>query len=140
MSETTETNAEGRRAGLYFAAATAWFGAAKTIDEAGPEVAAVVGMTAVDAALNGAAAFASGVASIALPPSFYDITSASMIGGDRLREAVAAAASEVNARYRFEWAARICTGIDAARRATPVTATEIRERNGWRVSWRVVPR
>jgi hypothetical protein len=79
-------------------------------------------------------------ARIALPASFYDITSAAMIGGDRLREAVAAAASEANARYRFEWAARICAGIDAARRATPVTATEIRERNGWRVSWRVVPR
>ncbi|MGL5963267.1 MAG: hypothetical protein ACRCZ2_02530 [Fusobacteriaceae bacterium] len=64
MSETTETDAEGRRAGLYFAAATAWFNLAKIIDDAGPEVAAMVGTTAVDAALNGAAAFASGVASL----------------------------------------------------------------------------
>jgi len=64
MSETTETDAEGQRAGRYFAAATAWFGVAKAIDEAGPEVAAMVGTTVTDAVLNGAAAFASGVASL----------------------------------------------------------------------------
>ena len=50
------------------------------------------------------------------------------------------AAAEIAARQRAAWERRICTGIDAARRATPVTAAEIRERNGWRVSWRVVPR
>lgn len=47
---------------------------------------------------------------------------------------------ERNRDQRAAWAARICAGIDAARRATPITAAEIRERNGWRVSWRVVPR
>ena len=41
-------------------------------------------------------------------------------------------------REREAWAARICAGIDAARRATPVTVAEIRARNGWRVSWEVV--
>lgn len=41
-------------------------------------------------------------------------------------------------RERDAWAARVCAGIDAARRATPVTAAEIRARNGWRVSWEVV--
>ena len=41
-------------------------------------------------------------------------------------------------REREAWAARVCTGIDAARRATPVTVAEIRARNGWRASWEVV--
>lgn len=41
-------------------------------------------------------------------------------------------------REREAWAARICAGIDAARRATPITAAEIRARNGWRTSWEVV--
>lgn len=40
-------------------------------------------------------------------------------------------------RERETWAARVLAGIDAARRA-PVTAAEIRARNGWRVSWEVV--
>ena len=48
--------------------------------------------------------------------------------------------SEIGARQRIAHARRICAGIDAARRAMPITAAEIRERNGWRVSWRVVPR
>ena len=41
-------------------------------------------------------------------------------------------------REREAWAARVLAGIDAARRATPVTVAEIRARNGWRVSWEVV--
>ena len=41
-------------------------------------------------------------------------------------------------RERDAWAARLCAGIDAARRTTPVTVAEIRARNGWRTSWEVV--
>jgi hypothetical protein len=41
-------------------------------------------------------------------------------------------------REREAWAARVLAGIDAARRATPVTVAEIRARNGWRTSWEVV--
>lgn len=64
METTEDTSADGQRAGLYFAAASAWFGVAKVIDEAGPEVATMMRMTAVDAALNGVAAFASGIAEL----------------------------------------------------------------------------
>ena len=80
------------------------------------------------------------VTSAAIPPSFYDITSGALSGRWSVFEATAEKVRRNNEERRALWRYRICAGIDAARRASPVTATEIRERNGWRVSWRVVRR
>jgi hypothetical protein len=118
---------------------------------------------------------------MALPQSFFDLTSASVVGGEALtvatiRDAVEAlrrnnvpmidgnyyrliwnaaeadvfrsfgaeaeeqrttTASELGAMDRDAWRKRVCEGIDATRRTSPVTAAEIRARNGWRDSWRI---
>jgi hypothetical protein len=44
-------------------------------------------------------------------------------------EAIDRKIRERNAERRAAWCHRVCAGIDAARRA-PVTAAELRERNG----------
>lgn len=53
--------------------------------------------------------------------------SAQRFDAGRLTEFVAAKVRRNNEERRAAWAARICAGIDAARR-TPVTAAELRAR------------
>ena len=43
-------------------------------------------------------------------------------------EFVSAKVQRNNAERRAAWRYRVCAGIDAARRATPITADELRER------------
>ena len=54
--------------------------------------------------------------------------SAQRFDAGRLTEFVAAKVRRNNKERRAAWAARLCAGIDAARRAAPVTAAEIRAR------------
>lgn len=59
--------------------------------------------------------------------------SAQTFDAGRLTEFVVAKVRRNNEERRAAWRWRVCASIDAARRATPITADELRARNDWRM-------